>query len=51
MKEKKRTYTGALGGFVATAHHADDQMETMMLKLIRGAHISHLQPVGNNHSK
>ena len=29
----------------ATAHHADDQMETMMLKLLRGAFISNLQPV------
>jgi len=25
---------------VATAHHADDQLETLLLKLLRGAHIS-----------
>lgn len=29
----------------ATAHHADDQQETILLKFLRGAHISHLQPV------
>lgn len=29
----------------ATAHHADDQHETVMLKFLRGAHISNLQPV------
>ena len=29
----------------ATAHHADDQLETTMLKLLRGAFISNLQPI------
>jgi tRNA(Ile)-lysidine synthase TilS/MesJ len=29
----------------ATAHHADDQHETIMLKFLRGAYISNLQPV------
>ena len=29
----------------ATAHHCDDQHETMLLKFLRGAHITHLQPV------
>lgn len=29
----------------ATAHHADDQQETILLKFLRGAHISNLQPV------
>jgi tRNA(Ile)-lysidine synthase TilS/MesJ len=29
----------------ATAHHADDQHETVMLKFLRGAYISNLQPV------
>ena len=33
------------GGVYATAHHADDQQETILLKFLRGAHISHLQPV------
>lgn len=30
---------------IATAHTADDQVETMLLKLLRGVHISKLQPV------
>ncbi len=28
---------------VATAHHQDDQMETLLLKILRGCHLSHLQ--------
>jgi tRNA(Ile)-lysidine synthetase-like protein len=30
-------------GVIATAHHADDSLETWVLKLLRGAHISHLR--------
>lgn len=30
---------------VATAHHEDDQLETTLLKLLRGTHISNLYPV------
>ena len=33
------------GPAYATAHHADDQQETILLKFLRGAHISNLQPV------
>jgi tRNA(Ile)-lysidine synthase len=29
-------------GHIATAHHADDQVETVVMKLLRGAHLSHL---------
>jgi len=31
------------GGYIATGHHADDQTETLLLKLLRGAHISNLK--------
>ncbi len=34
---------GKSHGVVATAHHADDSMETWVLKLLRGAHLSHLK--------
>jgi tRNA(Ile)-lysidine synthase len=30
-------------GSIATAHHGDDQVETFTLKLLRGAHLSHLR--------
>ncbi|MEE3122830.1 MAG: tRNA lysidine(34) synthetase TilS, partial [SAR324 cluster bacterium] len=29
--------------FIATAHHADDQLETWLMKWLRGAHLSGLQ--------
>ena len=31
--------------FIATAHNKEDQTETILLKLLRGTHISHLQGV------
>lgn len=31
--------------FIATAHNSEDQSETILLKLLRGTHISHLQGV------
>lgn len=30
-------------GFIATAHHRDDQTETVLLKALRGAHITKMQ--------
>lgn len=30
-------------GVIATAHHADDSLETWVLKLLRGTHLSHIK--------
>eukprot|EP00977_Amphora_coffeiformis_P010842 scaffold2536_cov169-Amphora_coffeaeformis.AAC.35 len=30
-------------GFILTAHHADDSLESMLLKLLRGAHITNIK--------
>jgi hypothetical protein len=32
--------------YVATAHHHDDQLETIAMKLLRGVHIAHIESVG-----
>jgi len=32
--------------YICTGHNSDDQNETMMLKLLRGVHLSKFQPVG-----
>ena len=31
--------------YILTAHHQDDQIETILLKLLRGVHISHISPM------
>ena len=33
------------GSGIVTAHHSDDQVETTMLKLLRGSHLSRLYPI------
>ena len=40
QEQTTRKYAGAS---VALAHHADDQIETILLKLLRGCHISNLR--------
>jgi len=37
------------GAFIATAHHKDDQVETLLLKLLRGVHISNMHGVIKDH--
>jgi tRNA(Ile)-lysidine synthase TilS/MesJ len=33
------------GGVVCTAHHLDDQLETTLMKLIRGVHLANIRGV------
>ncbi len=43
IKESLNLIKNLGGGRIATGHHADDQVETMLLKWLRGAHISNLK--------
>ncbi len=42
-----RGLSQSIGGdyWIATAHHRDDQMESLILRLFRGAHLTNLQLV------
>jgi tRNA(Ile)-lysidine synthetase-like protein len=42
VKKKNDNGNGIFSGCIATAHHSDDQLETCILKLLRGVHITHL---------
>lgn len=39
------TFDSSRSSFVATAHHLDDQVESLLLKLLRGVHLTKLQIV------
>ena len=39
------TNTRTSNKYILTAHHQDDQIETILLKLLRGVHISHISPM------
>ncbi|HIA57455.1 MAG TPA: tRNA lysidine(34) synthetase TilS [Candidatus Lambdaproteobacteria bacterium] len=43
IEESRKLLETIGGGRIATGHHADDQTETLLLKLLRGTHISNLQ--------
>ena len=48
LKDKRsNSAVGVLndGSGIVTAHHSDDQVETTMLKLLRGSHLSRLYPI------
>ena len=42
LDESQNLLKSLNGDYIATAHHADDQIETLLLKILRGAHISKL---------
>ena len=42
IKESHNLLERLEGDYIATAHHADDQIETLLLKILRGVHISKL---------
>ncbi len=43
IEESRKLLKHLGGGRIATGHQADDQLETLLLKLLRGTHISNLQ--------
>ena len=43
IKESRKLLKHLGGGRIATGHQADDQIETLLLKWLRGTHISNLQ--------
>lgn len=44
LQYAKEIHCGTVGEeyFIATAHHRDDQIESMLMKILRGAHITNL---------
>lgn len=54
MEESQRILDGILnpfGKFIATAHHREDQLETILLKVLRGTFISNIRGVRRNMAK
>jgi tRNA(Ile)-lysidine synthase TilS/MesJ len=37
--------TPSIGGGIVLGHHNDDQIETVLMKLLRGVHLANIQPV------
>ncbi|MGK5090465.1 tRNA lysidine(34) synthetase TilS [Deltaproteobacteria bacterium TL4] len=48
LAESQKILSEIRGNSIVTAHHVDDQMETLLLKWLRGCHLSHLQGMSWN---
>ena len=43
ISESQNLLKNIKGDYIATAHHADDQIETVLIKMLRGVHLSKIQ--------